>query len=116
MPPLAGESNNRDEIRTNNEYKFFKNNWYSQLSGVVAQKCFNMCQFLNKSDDAFGSKWQNHVFNMMPSRPRDDRVGRALWEDFARDQARKAVNRKRQNIGTVMKKKFNGRWFLLFTR
>ena len=90
------------------DYKTIKKGWEKFLRQEVGKKCFGLVQFVSDDDDQYGSEWQKLVYETMPNQPQNETVGKDLWMMFARDQARVAINRRRQNMASQMKRRFEG--------
>jgi hypothetical protein len=113
MPTLM-DITNHDEDEGEQEqdhddpfYKKQENNWVTVIGGVVGKELFDAIQFIAcKEDEMYGSDWQLEVC---------DRVGvcekyqKLFWKNKGMQEARKALNRRRQNTTNSMKKQFLGK-------
>lgn len=91
------------------EYKQVYANWEKLLRGEVTKRCFNMTQFVTEEHEKYGSMWQKIVFGVMTAQPTTEAVKKDIWMLFAKDASRVAINRRRQNTNTQMKKRFKGK-------
>ena len=81
------------------------------IQSVVAKRYFSSCQMITRdADEKYGSNWQKLVCHELPFPPdATDKLKERMWNEFAKQQARNVLNRRRQNTTTVMKKTFKGR-------
>ncbi len=88
--PLTNEQNRVNSIKTS-----------------VGKNLFNDIQFIT-SDKAerFGSDWQREVCRLLSCPPEDQE---RFWREKGMAEARKALNKRRQNTNNAMEKVFLGK-------
>jgi hypothetical protein len=81
--------------------------WVNSIKTSVGKKLFNDIQFLScDKAERFGSDWQREVCRLV-SCPAEEQE--RFWRDKEMPEARKALNKRRQNTNNAMKKVFLGK-------
>ena len=88
-------------------YKENEDCWCSVTRTVVGKHIFDVCQFITcKEDEMYGSEWQQQVCSKAKV---DKEYEELFWKKKGMQEARKALNRRRQNTTNSMKKQFLGK-------
>ena len=81
--------------------------WCSVIRTVVGKHVFDVCQFITcKEDEMFGSEWQQEVCSKARVKKKYQEL---FWRKKGMREARKPLNRRRQNTTNSMKKPFLGK-------
>ena len=95
-----------DELR---EYEYNKQvvSWCDILPKRVSNDLFQYLPFVTKEHETFGSEWQQLVCDELGV---PTECQKRFWGERGMNQARRAVNRRRNTTTTAMKNKFIGEW------
>ena len=81
--------------------------WVSMIRTIVGKQLFDTIQFITlKKDEMFGSPWQKQVCLKVGVREEHQQL---FWKRKGIQEARRSLNRRRQNTTNAMKKHFLGK-------
>ena len=82
--------------------------WKEAITGAINKHVFDLVQFIcSEEDEQYGSDWQQAVCDKIGAT--DPGSAKVFWNTMGMVEARKILNRRRQNTNTAMKKLFLGR-------
>ena len=111
MPTLINITNHeqgREQLGEQAKYDDrWEENWLASIRNVVGKHFLDKFQFLTSTkDEMFGSEWQKQVCEKVGVGAEHQQV---FWKRKGMQEARKSLNRRRQNTTTAMKKHFLGK-------
>jgi hypothetical protein len=82
--------------------------WVATIKQRVGKQLFGNIQFITcEEDEKYGSVWQKLLCRKLPGCPIEKQE--LFWKTKGMTEARKALNRKRQNTNNAMKREFIGK-------
>ena len=98
-------------VDDNNDDK--EERWLEGIKSAVNKHMFNHVQFICcEQDEEYGSGWQRMICKKIGAA--DDSNTEVFWNNKGMAEARKLLNRRRQNTNIAMKRLFVGKYCLLF--
>jgi hypothetical protein len=91
-------------------YRHWEESWVQLAMKAVSKDLFDDVQFITGDEqECFGSEWQQEVCEKATVNYYGKAYAEAFWNRKGRVLARKALNRRRQNTNTAMKRIFLGK-------
>ena len=88
--------------------------WLGAIRQKVGKHLFRNIQFITcEEDEKFGSVWQKLLCRQLPGCPIEKQE--LFWKTKGMTEARKALNRKRQNTNNAMKREFIGKLNIIWS-
>ena len=88
--------------------------WLGAIRQKVGKHLFGNIQFITcEEDEKFGSVWQKLLCRQLPGCPIEKQE--LFWKTKGMTEARKALNRKRQNTNNAMKREFIGKLNIIWS-
>ena len=90
-------------------YEEHEDVWVGLVKNAVSKQLFDDVQFITcDRHEVYGSEWQKAVCAKLPAVTGE--YAETFWKRKGMTEARKALNRRRQNTNTAMKRTFLGKY------